>query len=185
MNAHLLFSSFLVNWYLTVNVSKVSFFNLILCCVCTYIFYLNIMQIYYIHDILDDYGIAYGCELLSAGVRGGRGVGEGVLDFYDDVIKWKHFPRYWPFVWGIRRPFLSQRAVTRSFDVVFDLRLNKRLSKQLWGWWFETWSHSLWRDYYAFGWWNASCSVKNVAIINRYVWRVTAWKGQHIISWCL
>ena len=26
-------------------------------------------------------------------------------DFYgnDDVIKWKHFPRYWPFVWGIHR----------------------------------------------------------------------------------
>ena len=24
-----------------------------------------------------------------------------------------------------------------SFDVFFDLRLNKRLSKQLWGWWFE------------------------------------------------
>ena len=22
---------------------------------------------------------------------------------HDDVIKWKHFPRYWPFVWGIRR----------------------------------------------------------------------------------
>ena len=22
----------------------------------------------------------------------------------DDVIKWKHFPRYWPFVWGIHRP---------------------------------------------------------------------------------
>ena len=21
----------------------------------------------------------------------------------DDVIKWKHFPRYWPFVWGIHR----------------------------------------------------------------------------------
>ena len=20
----------------------------------------------------------------------------------DDVIKWKHFPRYWPFVWGIQ-----------------------------------------------------------------------------------
>ena len=27
----------------------------------------------------------------------------------------------------------------------FDLRLNKRLSKQLWGWWFETQSRSLWR----------------------------------------
>ena len=23
--------------------------------------------------------------------------------FHDDVIKWKHFPRYWPFVWGIHR----------------------------------------------------------------------------------
>ena len=22
---------------------------------------------------------------------------------YDDVIKWRHFPRYWPFVWGIHR----------------------------------------------------------------------------------
>ena len=25
-----------------------------------------------------------------------------------------------------------------SFEVFFDLRLNKRLSKQSWGWWFET-----------------------------------------------
>ena len=23
------------------------------------------------------------------------------LASHDDVIKWKHFPRYWPFVWGI------------------------------------------------------------------------------------
>ena len=23
--------------------------------------------------------------------------------FHDDDIKWKHFPRYWPFVWGIHR----------------------------------------------------------------------------------
>ena len=34
--------------------------------------------------------------------------------------------------------FHAQRPVTRSFDVFFDLRLNKRLSKQSWGWWFET-----------------------------------------------
>ena len=27
----------------------------------------------------------------------------------------------------------------------FDLRLNKRLSKQSWGWWFETLSRQLWR----------------------------------------
>ena len=43
--------------------------------------------------------------------------------------------------------FTAQRPVTRSFDVFFDLRLNKRLSKQLWGWWFETPSWSLWRQY--------------------------------------
>ena len=41
--------------------------------------------------------------------------------------------------------FTAQRPVTRSFDVIFDLRLNKRLSKQWWGWWFETLSHPLWR----------------------------------------
>ena len=40
--------------------------------------------------------------------------------------------------------FPAQRRVTRSFDVFFDLRLNKRLSKQPWGWWFETPSWSLW-----------------------------------------
>ena len=38
----------------------------------------------------------------------------------------------------------AQRPVTRSFDVFFDLRLNKQLSKQLWGWWFETPSCPLW-----------------------------------------
>ena len=42
--------------------------------------------------------------------------------------------------------FPAQRPVTRSFDVFFDLRLNKRLSKQPWGWWFETPSWSLWRQ---------------------------------------
>ena len=42
--------------------------------------------------------------------------------------------------------FPAQRPVTRSFDVFFDLRPNKRLSKQPWGWWFETLSWSLWRQ---------------------------------------
>ena len=43
--------------------------------------------------------------------------------------------------------FPAQRPVTRSFDVVFDLRLNTQLSKQPWGWWFETPSWSLWRHF--------------------------------------
>ena len=34
-----------------------------------------------------------------------------------------------------------------AFDVFFDLRLNKRLSKQSRGWWFETLSHSWWRHW--------------------------------------
>ena len=39
----------------------------------------------------------------------------------------------------------TQRPVTWSFDVYFDLRPNKRLSKQSLGWWFETLSPPLWR----------------------------------------
>ena len=67
---------------------------------------------------------------------------------HDDVIKWKHFPRSWPFVRGIHQspansPHKSQWR--GNFDVFVDLRLNKRLSKQWWGWWFETPSRPLWR----------------------------------------
>ena len=40
--------------------------------------------------------------------------------------------------------FPAQRPVTRSFEVFFDLCLNKR-SKQSWGWWFEMPSYPLWR----------------------------------------
>ena len=41
--------------------------------------------------------------------------------------------------------FPAQRAVTPSFDVFFELRPNKRMSKHWWGWWFETPSRPLWR----------------------------------------
>ena len=41
--------------------------------------------------------------------------------------------------------FPAQRPVTRSFDDFFDLRPNKRLSKQSRGWWFKTPSRPLWR----------------------------------------
>ena len=55
------------------------------------------------------------------------------------------FPRYWPFVriihrWPVNSPHKGQ---WRGALVFFcDLRLNKRLSKQWWGWWLET---PLWR----------------------------------------
>ena len=66
---------------------------------------------------------------------------------HDDVIKWKHFLRNWPLCGEFTGPgeFPAQRPVTRSFDVFFDLRLNKRFSKQSWGWWFETLSRPVWR----------------------------------------
>ena len=41
--------------------------------------------------------------------------------------------------------FPTQKPVTRSFDVFFDLRLNNRFRKQSWGWWFEMTLCPLWR----------------------------------------
>ena len=41
--------------------------------------------------------------------------------------------------------FPAQRPVTQSFDVFFYLHPNERLSKQSWGWWFETPWLPLWR----------------------------------------
>ena len=41
--------------------------------------------------------------------------------------------------------FPTQRPVTRSFGVFFDLRLHIWLSRPSWGWWFEKPSCSLWR----------------------------------------
>ena len=41
--------------------------------------------------------------------------------------------------------FPAQKPGTRSFNVFFDLHLNKRLSKQSSGCWFETLSRPLWR----------------------------------------
>ena len=67
---------------------------------------------------------------------------------HGDVIVWKLFrallalcARNSP----VTGEFPPQRPVTRSFHVFFDLRLNERLGKQSWGWWFETSSRSLWR----------------------------------------
>ena len=75
---------------------------------------------------------------------------------HDDVIKWKYFLHYWPFV----HEFPAQSPMTQSSDVSFDLRPNKQLSKQWWGWWFETPSCPLWRHCNAL-----YCSCHILAII--------------------
>ena len=72
---------------------------------------------------------------------------------HDDVIKWKHTPRYWPFVREIHRsPVNSAHTGQWRGALMFSLNcaLTKRLSKQSWGWWFETPSRSLWRNYNGF-----------------------------------
>ena len=98
------------------------------------------------------------------------------MDFvHCDVIKWKHFPRYWPFVQGIvTGEFPAQRPVTRSFDVFFDLHLNKWLSQQRWGWWFETSSCPLWRHG------NASISPQSQCKHNRWCPDVVEYMAAHV-----
>ena len=43
------------------------------------------------------------------------------------------------------RWILHTKASDAEFDVYFDMRPNKRLSKQSWGWWFQRLSHPFWR----------------------------------------
>ena len=66
--------------------------------------------------------------------------------------------------------FPAQRPVTRSFDVFLDLRLNKRYSKQSWGWRFETLSRSLWRHRNEFD---------TESLIVRENWKNNVWLFRH------
>ena len=67
---------------------------------------------------------------------------------HDDVIKWKHFLRYWSFVRGIHRlpvnsPHKGQWCGTLMFSLICAW-INGWV-KQSRGWWFETPSRALWR----------------------------------------
>ena len=74
--------------------------------------------------------------------------------------------KYFEFVFEFERP------VTRSFDVFFDLHLNKRLSKQSWGWWLETPSGSLWRH----------CNLPLNCLSRRFK-RQNGWDRGHLLNW--
>ena len=60
--------------------------------------------------------------------------------------------------------FPTQRPVTWSFDVVLDLHLKKRLSKQWWGWWLEMLLHPLWSHR------NVVESYEDFSSRNRHLW---------------
>ena len=77
-------------------------------------------------------------------------------------------------LWGEFTVFPSQRPVTRSFDVFFDLRLNRRLSKPSRRRWFETPSRSLWDQ----------CNVYLCCVSARAVKTTTCVPGV-VVSWQL
>ena len=91
------------------------------------------------------------------------------LTFHDDIIKWNHFPHCWSFV-RVTGGFSSQRPVTQSFDVFFDVRLNNWLSKQSRCQWFKMPSghHNVIVAYQCFQYWYDSHINSIVHKLNCY-----------------
>ena len=82
--------------------------------------------------------------------------------------------------------FPSQRPVTWSFDVFFELRLNKRWSKQSWGWWFETPSRLydvtvMWRRF-PYNW---SITRRENTVTDRFLLQLGQQRGALVFLWCL
>ena len=93
---------------------------------------------------------------------------------HDDVIKWKHFPCYWSFMRRIHQspvnsPHKGQWWGTFMFSLI--CALNKRVSKQSWGWWFETPSHSFWCHYNG----NSDCNRQKCIALMKYLSMTERW----------
>ena len=98
--------------------------------------------------------------------------GNGMFKFFIIMCaRWCHQTKTFSVLLAIRTgnspvtgEFPAQRSLRRTFDVFLDLRLNKRWSKESWGWWIETPSRPLLRhcngfplDCYQRAWcWNSS-----------------------------
>ena len=76
--------------------------------------------------------------------------------------------------------FPSQRPVTRSFDVFFDLCPDKRFSKQSWGWWFETLSRPLWRHSNVIL--SVDCESRDLVSL-AYSWGLLHWHWGNHMNW--
>ena len=102
---------------------------------------------------------------------------ENTMDivFHDDVIKWKlaFCLRNSP----VTGEFPLQRPVTQIFDVFFDLHLEKWLSKQSCGWWFETPSCSLWHHCNVTGN-NVSLHISSWMLPLSFVWTIVYIDGK-------
>ena len=88
------------------------------------------------------------CENMWSLTMGYRVLQVTAPTLHDGVMAWKHFPHPW---WRHQMETFSalmgilpvSDAELRCF--IWSAPKNKRLSKQPWGWWFETPSWSLWR----------------------------------------
>ena len=82
--------------------------------------------------------------------------------------------------------FPTQRPVTRSFDDYYDLCPNKRLSKQSWGWWFETRSRPLCRHrndcFWRTPWGRIYCRRQ---MISQNRWYINIFRMQKLIRFVL
>ena len=85
---------------------------------------------------------------LEKSLKNYMGFGVPCFDCWNgDVIKWKHFPRYWPFVRGIHRWITLTKASDRELWCFLWSApekiawVNNRNARR----WFETPSHTLWR----------------------------------------
>ena len=58
--------------------------------------------------------------------------------YHDDVIRWKHFPRHWPFAWGIHRQILTWwRHQMETFSAILAICAGNSLNslhKGPWRW---------------------------------------------------
>ena len=80
-----------------------------------------------------------------------------------EVPRWEWLPTIW-LVQYISRIQIKM-SLLPVFDVFFDLRLDKRLRKQWWGWWFETPSRPLYCHYNAYR--NISQGLKAASYVFR------------------
>ena len=107
--------------------------------------------------------------------------------FHDDVIKWKHFPRYWPFVRGIQRSPLNSRKKASDAElwcVLLSAPGSDRVNKS-WGWWFETPSGPLWRHINVHDWSWKILWLGDIRMRLRLRLLYATWKYIKIILWSL
>ena len=95
-----------------------------------------------------------------------------IMRFHGDVIKWKHFPRYWPFVWGIHRwPVSSPHKGQWRGACVFSLicLTGSRPDSKTWRLFYfgDLWPEGL----------LASLTYINGPSGDRQIWKVLQWKS--------